>query len=97
MDKHRYTYDADNRLTQVETSVDDWFFATDASYFYYPHGPLARIELGHYKIQGLDYAYTLQGWLKGVNSLNDGTTTHLPINDMGGDGNVNEGNIHHQK
>jgi muramidase (phage lysozyme) len=93
---HRYRYDADNRLTQVETSVDDFFYATDATYFYYPHGPLSRIELGHYKIQGIDYAYTLQGWLKGVNSLNDGTDLHLPENDMGADG-LNTNQIHHRK
>jgi hypothetical protein len=36
--------------------------------------------LGDLKVQGIDYAYTLQGWLKGINSTG-GTTTH----DMGGD------------
>jgi hypothetical protein len=40
----------------------------DASYRYYLHGPLARTEIGGYKVQGVDYAYTLQGWLKGINS-----------------------------
>lgn len=35
---------------------------------YYPHGPLARVEIGDNKVQGMDYAYTLQGWIKGVNS-----------------------------
>jgi RHS repeat-associated protein len=35
--------------------------------------------------------------LKGVNSLNDGVATHLPSNDMGGDGNVNNNDIYHQK
>lgn len=29
---------------------------------------LARTELGRLKVQGIDYAYTLQGWIKGVNS-----------------------------
>jgi hypothetical protein len=31
--------------------------------------------LGQNQVQGIDYAYTLQGWLKGVNStsVNDGT------------------------
>jgi len=35
----------------------------DASYQYYLHGPLARMELGDIngKVQGMDYAYTLQG------------------------------------
>jgi len=40
----------------------------DAKYFYYPHGPLKRSETGHDKVQGTDYAYTIQGWMKGVNS-----------------------------
>ena len=41
----------------------------EASYFYYAHGPLARIETGQHNIQGTDYFYTLQGWIKGVNSI----------------------------
>ena len=78
---HQYFYDADNRITQVETSLDGVLWNHDARYEYYPHGPLARMELGQYKVQGVDYAYTLQGWLKGINSeqLN-------PANDIGGDG-----------
>jgi YD repeat-containing protein len=32
---------------------------------------LARTELGHYQVQGLDYAHTLQGWLKAVNHPTD--------------------------
>ncbi len=48
---------------------------------YYPHGPLQRVELGEYKVQGMDYAYTLQGWLKGINS-----DRLQPGNDMGQDG-----------
>lgn len=48
--------------------------------YYYPHGPLARVEIGDLKVQGVDYAYTLQGWLKGINS-----TLLLPGNDMGRD------------
>ena len=44
------------------------FWDKEAHYKYYAHGPLARIELGEQKVQGLDYVYTLQGWLKGVNS-----------------------------
>ena len=31
--------------------------------------PLARIETGQHNIQGTDYFYTLQGWIKGVNSI----------------------------
>ena len=40
----------------------------DTNYFYYLHGPMARVETGHHKVQGTDYAYTLHGWIKGVNS-----------------------------
>jgi hypothetical protein len=56
----------DNELTENS----DW--TLEAKYFYYAHGPLARTELGS-QLQGLDYIYNLQGWLKGVNatSLNN--------------------------
>jgi RHS repeat-associated protein len=52
----------------------DW--QRDARYHYYDHGPLSRTELGKDMLQGLDYTYTLQGWMKGINatsldSLND--------------------------
>ncbi|GGD08041.1 RHS repeat-associated core domain-containing protein [Hyunsoonleella pacifica] len=76
---HRYEYDADNRITLVKTSKDGVLWETDASYEYYAHGPLARTVLGEQKVQGLDYAYTIQGWLKGVNGENAG------VNDMGND------------
>jgi len=80
---HRYTYDADNRITSVETSSDGYTWEEDATYDYYAHGPLARTVLGDTKVQGLDYAYTLQGWIKGVNS-----NTVNPQNDLGEDGGV---------
>ncbi|WP_299897650.1 DUF6443 domain-containing protein [uncultured Aquimarina sp.] len=80
---HRYEYDADNRIINVQTSDDDMIWEQDATYQYFAHGPLARTELGQSKVQGMDYAYTLQGWLKGVNSEN-----LTPDADMGGDGAV---------
>lgn len=76
---HRYSYDADNRLTKTMTSTNACIWDTDAKYFYYAHGPLARIELGEDEVQGLDYFYNLQGWIKGVNN----TTSE---SDMGLDG-----------
>ncbi|QHS58195.1 RHS repeat-associated core domain-containing protein [Chitinophaga agri] len=79
---HRYSYDAENRLTGVETSTDSIYWENDAFYQYYKHGPLARTVLGQQSVQGIDYAYTLQGWLKGVNSTAIGGKF-----DMGGDGN----------
>jgi RHS repeat-associated protein len=39
----------------------------NAAYNYYKHGPLARTVLGQQQTQGVDYSYTLQGWLKGTN------------------------------
>ena len=66
---HKYTYDAARRLTKVETSRDEVLWSTDARYSYYRHGPLARTELGDPTVQGLDFLYTIQGWLKGVNSV----------------------------
>lgn len=65
---HRYEYDANNRITHAYTSNDHIHWQQDARYFYYLHGPLARVEIGEEKVQGLDYAYTLQGWIKAVNS-----------------------------
>jgi RHS repeat-associated protein len=93
---HYYAYDADNKIKEVYTSSypqvanqlinqkvveKNKLWSKDAAYTYYAHGPLARVETGEFQSQGTDYAYTLQGWLKGVNSsiLNPG-------NDMGQDG-----------
>jgi len=82
---HWYQYDADNRITSVKTSNRIWedtrTIDKDAQYEYYLHGPLARIELGREKVQGLDYAYTIQGWQKGMNS-----TLLEPGLDIGRDG-----------
>ena len=77
---HAYTYDADNRLTEVRTSHDGLIWNREARYRYFAHGPLARTELGQFNVQGIDYAYTLQGWIKGVNRLDRN------ISDMGNDG-----------
>lgn len=79
---HKYEYDAQNRLTNVFTSTDNISWQQDASYNYYRHGPLARVEIGQDKVQGMDYAYTIQGWLKGVNS----NTVISPVRDIGKDG-----------
>ncbi len=64
---HRYTYDDDNRITEVHTSRDGVVWDRDARYEYYDHGPLKNVQLGEAKVQRLDYYYTLQGWLKGIN------------------------------
>lgn len=94
---HFYEYDSDNRIVAVYTSaypqagavinsrtvLDNSLWTREAYYLYYAHGPLARVETGEAfnQLQGTDYAYTLQGWIKGVNS------NLLKANlDMGGDG-----------
>lgn len=66
---HRYSYDAQNRLERVETSRNGTIWDRDAEYEYYAHGPLARVIIGHRAIQSVEYAYTLQGWLKAINGL----------------------------
>ncbi|MCX6180978.1 MAG: hypothetical protein NT150_03495, partial [Bacteroidetes bacterium] len=85
---HRYAYDADNRLVTAETSDDNMIWEVDAKYKYFLHGSLARIEIGHDQIQGVDYAYTKHGWLIGMNSssLESGF-------DLGGD--AYAGNLNH--
>ena len=84
----RYSYDADNRITKVETSADGYIWKRDAEYSYYQHGPLARMSLGDLRVQGVDYAYTLQGWLKAINS-----DVMTPQADIGKDA-VNNNSIH---
>ncbi|MFI5140715.1 MAG: RHS repeat-associated core domain-containing protein, partial [Bacteroidia bacterium] len=84
---HKYEYDADNRITDVYTSHDKRVWDRDAKYYYYAHGPLARVEYGQNQVQGMDYAYTIQGWIKGVNS-----DAVLPTLDMGKDGLASVGN-----
>lgn len=93
--RHKYTYDDELRLTKVQTSRKGIIWETEAEYFYYKHGPLARTELGQLKVQGLDYLYTLQGWIKGVNGTDstvqedagrDGIALEQP---MAGTANIN--------
>jgi RHS repeat-associated protein len=79
---HYYAYDADGRLTNIQTCRDDVAAnkVQQANYYYYLHGPLKRLELG-YNLQGIDYVYTAQGWLKSMN-----TPTQNTANDPGQDG-----------
>lgn len=64
---HKFDYDADNRISKVFTSKDGILWDTEASYNYYLHGPLSRIEIGEDNIQGIDYAYSIEGYIKAVN------------------------------
>lgn len=63
---HKYIYDGDNRITEVNTSTDGVVWTQDVHYDYYAHGPLARTTIGKNGIEVQNYAYTLQGWIKGV-------------------------------
>ncbi|MCJ8290813.1 MAG: hypothetical protein HRT58_14265 [Crocinitomicaceae bacterium] len=78
---HNFIYDADNRLKEVYTSKDGVIWDRDAEYTYRLDGKRARTELGDLQVQGMDYAYTIHGWLKGLNS---GVLD--PSKDMGKDG-----------
>lgn len=64
---HRYSYDEDSRIQSVETSSNGFIWEQDADYEYFEHGPLKRTVLGKDQVQGIDYTYTVHGWLKGVN------------------------------
>lgn len=87
---HRYCYDADNRMTEMLTSKDGKIWERDKKYFFYAHGPIARIETGSEQVQGSDYAYNLHGWLKSINA-----STGRADLDPGQDGNA-PSNIHQQ-
>lgn len=96
---HRYEYDEQNRIINVETSKDDLVWDSDARYNYYEHGPLKRKELGEDQIQGLDYTYTIHGWIKAINHPylnkyeNDNTNSaNNQLNDPGQDGYVGSAN-----
>lgn len=79
---HKYSYDASNRITKVETSRHEEIWDADSKYYYYLHGPLQRIEIGQDNLQGLDYTYTINGWLKTINNSNNTIN-----NEQGRDGN----------
>lgn len=78
---HHYEYDADGRLTRAYTSLDG---ASQkklrATYQYYLHGPLKRVELGD-ALQGIDYVYNINGWLVSINNPDT-----RPLKDPGQDG-----------
>jgi RHS repeat-associated protein len=64
---HYYEYDADSRLSKAYTSATtENDKKLRATYTYYLHGPLKRIELGD-KLQGIDFVYNIHGWLAQIN------------------------------
>jgi len=70
---HYYEYDPlTQNLWKVYTgTVDNGTKTHQATYVYYLHGPLKRVELasdGIKNLQGIDYTYTLDGALKAINN-----------------------------
>jgi len=63
---HIYTYDKIGRLKTASTREANGVVKLQEKYIYYLHGPLKRKELAG-NLQGIDYVYTIQGWLKGIN------------------------------
>lgn len=75
---HYYEYDVDGRLFKAYTTRQALSYEKSgdlsnpavlelqATYFYYLHGPVKRIEYAN-KLQGIDYTYTPEGSLKGIN------------------------------
>lgn len=78
---HEYFYDELNRIEEVFTTTDNIHNSREAHYFYYDYGPISRVEIGQNKVQGSDFAYTINGWQKGTNA-----STLNPQLDMGNDG-----------
>jgi len=67
---HKIEYDSDNRISKVFTSKDSILWDNDIKYSYYAHGLLARTVIGDREVETQNHAYTLQGWIKGVNGQN---------------------------
>jgi YD repeat-containing protein len=96
---HLFEYDKVDRLAKVYTKDYGRAAKLLAKYEYYYHGGLKRVETGD-KLQGTDYVYTLQGWLKSINGLDlnqelsqfspdiFGTVLQYFENDYAGVGNV---------
>ncbi|WP_079689391.1 Ig-like domain-containing protein [Ohtaekwangia koreensis] len=77
---HHYEYDAEKRLSKAYTSLEENASRRlRATYEYYLHGPLKRIELGE-NLQGIDFVYNIHGWLTQINHPD-------PAQDPGADGN----------
>jgi RHS repeat-associated protein len=88
---HVYEYDEDCRLKKVQTSTVTPIYSAglitngteQAEYKYYLHGPLKRVELAN-DLQGIDYLYTVEGWLKSINSEDKTTDPGMDGNDVFG-------------
>ncbi len=63
---HHYEYDASQRLEKVFTSKNGSTKKLQAAYYYNLLGALIRVELAE-NLQGIDYTYNVNGWLKTIN------------------------------
>jgi RHS repeat-associated protein len=89
---HYYDYDpANTQLWHVYTNTTDnpGTKMLQATYIYYLHGKLKRIEMAG-NLQGTDYTYTLNGALKAINNSNktqdpgnDGVTNGFGVDAFG--------------
>ncbi len=87
----KYEYDKNNRLKRSYSSDNGYKWELESKQFYAMHGPMTRVELGDKQVQACDYAYTINGWLKGANS-----STIEAQRDMGKDGWADFNNPHNQ-
>ena len=78
--EHKYNFDKLLRVDSVFTRQGSNGFMKQAAYYYYNYGALKRTELGG-NLQGIDYTYTINGWLKAINDPN-----FVAATDPGGDG-----------
>lgn len=77
--EHEYVYNANSNLIEVYSKAGNNARQKEAAYQYYLHGPIKRIEIAD-SLQGIDYLYTVKGWIKAINHPS------LSNKDAGGDG-----------
>lgn len=69
---HSYEYNPTTGIQRSKYQVQGQPEATSARYKYYKHGALKRKEIGHgtfsSPVQGIDFTYNINGWLKAINS-----------------------------
>ncbi len=82
---HIYNYDKDTRLKEVYTQYEGDEKKLQARYEFYKHGPIKRKELAD-SLQGIDYIYTINGWLKSINNPGLGEVAENNPLDPGDDG-----------
>jgi RHS repeat-associated protein len=82
---HKYEYDADNRMHASYSSRDGVTWEKESKQFYYTTGGMGRLEIGDKTVQGEDYAYTINGWMKAMNRNTIGDNGTYMERDLGQD------------